>query len=281
VVGLPPTLVVAGRVTIACLSLLLLMLAMARRLPTGRRLWGFYILIALFGNVVPFSLISWGQTYIDSGLAGILMAVMPLATLSLAHFLVPGERMTLYRAAGFLFGFVGIIVLMGQDTLLGLGGDRGQFLPMLAVLGGAFCYAISSILARLRPSSDALPSAAATTLLATLFMLPLAFGSNEITPLPEADIGHLVAVAALGLFSTALATVAYFRLINSAGPAFVSQLNYLIPLYAVLTGTLLLDESLEPNHFYALLLILGGILVTQLEGRHSKPLHLKHSEVCR
>lgn len=91
------------------------------------------------------------------------MAVMPLLTLGLAHYLIPGERMTPYRAAGFLVGFVGIVVLMGPDALSELAGSNGQLVPMLAVLGGALSYAVAAILARLRPVSGALSTAAATT----------------------------------------------------------------------------------------------------------------------
>jgi drug/metabolite transporter (DMT)-like permease len=281
VTGLPAPLVAAGRLIVACLLLIVLMAIMGYRLPQGRRLWAFYGLIAIFGNAAPFSLISWGQSHIDSGLAGILMAVMPLATLSLAHFLIPGERMTPYRVSGFMLGFLGILVLMGPDALLGSGSEQEKLLPMLAVLGGALCYAISSILARLRPPSEAVPSAAATTLLAAALLSPVAFGGNQATVLTEADSGQLAAVAALGVFSTALAGIVYFRLIGSAGPAFVSQLNYLIPLWAVFTGALLMGETLQPNQLLALLIILGGILVTQLEQRQVRGLKRRLIEACR
>jgi drug/metabolite transporter (DMT)-like permease len=148
---------------------------LAARPAAGARLWIFYVLIAVFGNVLPFSLIAWGQTFIDSGLAGILMAIMPLATLGLAHFLVPGEHLTRYRAGGFLLGFAGVVVLMGPDAFSDLANGKGQLLPMLAVLGGAISYAVSSILARLRPASDALFSAASTISLASLMMVPILF----------------------------------------------------------------------------------------------------------
>lgn len=91
---LSPTTVAASRLGAASLLLLIVGEAMMRRLPAERRFWLFCIPIAFFGNVLPFSLISWGQGYIDSGLAGILMVVMPLVTVSLAHYVVPGERMT-------------------------------------------------------------------------------------------------------------------------------------------------------------------------------------------
>jgi drug/metabolite transporter (DMT)-like permease len=264
----PPDLVVAGRLAIASLLLVPLALVFARRLPMSSRLWLFLVLIGLFGSALPFSLISWGQKFIDSGVAGILMAVMPLATLSLSHFLVPGERLTSYRIAGFVLGFVGVVILMGPEAMVQLVNGSGQLVPMLAVLGGAFCYAIAAILARLRPPSDALASASATTLLATFMIVPFVLLDPGLDDAALAPPPHAVAaLVVLGVFSTALAAILYFRLIKSAGPAFVSQLNYLIPLWAVLIGVIFLGERPQPEHFAALGLILGGILLAQLERR--------------
>ncbi|MGA7983408.1 MAG: DMT family transporter [Chromatiaceae bacterium] len=264
---IPSQLVVAGRLAVATLLLVPLALALARGLPRGRRLWLYLVLIAVFGNALPFSLIAWGQRWIDSGLAGILMAVMPLATLSLAHYLVPGERLTAFRIGGFALGFAGVAVLMGPEALMKLIDGRGDLVPMLAVLGGAVCYAVSAILARLRPTSDALSSAAVTIVLAAAMITPFALGASGPQPAQAPSAASLAAVVVLGAFSTALAAVLYFRLVKSAGPAFVSQLNYLIPLWAVLIGVLFLGESPQPKHLFALGLILGGVLLAQLERR--------------
>lgn len=265
--GLPSELVAAGRLLVAAVLLVPFAWWLAVRPAAGARLWVFYVLIAIFGNVLPFSLIAWGQRFIDSGLAGILMAVMPLATLGLAHFLVPGERMTRYRAAGFLLGFGGVVVLMGPDAFADISNGQGHLLPMLAVLGGAISYAVSSILARLRPSSDALFSAASTISLASLMMVPVLLFTGDVRPIAAPETPALIAVLLLGIFATAIATIVYFRLVKSAGPSFVAQLNYFIPLWAVGVGILFMDEAPEPNHLYALGLILCGLLLTQLERR--------------
>lgn len=263
--GLPAELVVAGRLCIACLLLIPTAAAIARRPKVTLKLTAFMVLIAVFGYALPFSLVSWGQRFIDSGVAGILMAVMPLATLGLAHAFIPGERITRYRAGGFLAGFAGVGMLMGPSAWRALIDGHTQLLPMLAVLGGAFSYAVSSILARLRPDGDAVFTAAATISVAAAVMAPTALlhaapGTLSAIGRPEA-----VAVGLLGVFSTAVAAIIYFKLVKAAGPAFVSQLNYLIPLWAVGSGILFLDEQPRPSHLYALALILGGILVTQLE----------------
>ena len=278
--ALPPTVIVAGRLALGSILLLILAALKSQRLSTGRRLWLFYAGIAFFGNALPFSLITWGQGYIDSGLAGILMAVMPLVVLGLAHYFVPGERMTIYRAGGFLIGFAGMVVLMGPDALSELSGGQGQLMPMLAVLGGAVSYAIAVVLARLRPVSGALSTAAATTLIATLLMLPVVIQGVDFTHLPKPTTAVLLAIVLLGVFSTAIATVIYFRLITRAGPAFVSQINYLIPLWAVAIGVLFLGEAVERSHLYALALVLGGIFLTQLERRRAAPSQRRTGEVA-
>ena len=263
--SLPPSLVVAGRMVVASAVLLALAVFWLRRLQSGGRAWTFFVLIAFFGNALPYSLISWGQSFIDSGLTGILMAVMPLFTLGLAHFFIPGERMNFFRALGFVFGFIGVIVLMGPESLLGLAEVDETFVPMLAVLAGAVSYAVSAILSRLRPDDDAFGAALATTLLATLMVVPVGLDSGELGATLQGSMLALLAVAGLGVFSTAAAAVVYFRLVARAGPGFISQLNYLIPVWAVVIGALFLDEQPQMNHLYALALILGGILVTQLQ----------------
>lgn len=254
--------VVSARLLLAAVLLVPLAAALRRPLPRGARTWGFFALIALLGNLLPFSLITWGQRSIGSGLTGILMAVMPLATLGLAHFFVPGEGLTRRRVLGFLVGFAGVLVLIGPAALAA-GGARGGELPaMLAVLAGALCYGVSTILARLQPPRDALSTAAAVITLAALASLPAGLGP----PLP--DLARLSAVVIgallfLGLFATATAMILYFRLIRSAGPGFTSQLNYLIPVWALGVGLLFLGEEPGVHHLAGLLLILTGILVAR------------------
>jgi drug/metabolite transporter (DMT)-like permease len=255
--------VVVARLVLAAILLVALAVAMRRPLPRGSRTWVFFVLIALVGNLLPFSLITWGQRAIDSGLAGILMAVMPLATLGLAHLFVPGERLTKARVRGFIIGFGGVVALIGPEALLAIGGERGPLLPMLAVLAGALCYGISAILARLRPSTDALTTAAAVTSLAALMALPAAIANGSAVVPDQLSLAVIGSVLFLGVFSTATAMLVYFRLIQSTGPGFTSQLNYLIPLWAVAIGILFLGETPTTSHLVGLVLIFSGILVAR------------------
>ena len=264
VTHLPSPTVVAGRLVIGAAILICLLLIVTRRLPHGRRTWLFFFFIAAIGNIAPFLLVSWGQRFIDSGLAGILMACMPLFTLVLAHFCLPDERMTPTRVAGFVFGFGGVVVLIEPDYLMNAGEHAGQPVAMLAVLAGAACYAVAAVLARRRPPGDALSAAAATTLIAAMLSIPL-LTIPDAAPrrISDVDSQAWIAILLLGVFSTAAAAIVYFRLVSSAGAAFVSQLNYLIPLWAVSVGILFLDEQPAMRHLYAMLLILTGVLVAQ------------------
>jgi drug/metabolite transporter (DMT)-like permease len=168
------------------------------------------------------------------------------------------------RVWGFLLGFAGVLLLIGPEALLAIGGDRGPLLPMLAVLAGALCYGVSAILARLRPSSDALTSAADVTSLAALFSLPSVLDSLVQGPSASTiTLAMIASVLFLGLLSTATAMIVYFRLIQSAGPGFTSQLNYLIPLWAVAIGILFLGEAPTLGHLGGLSLILAGIVLAR------------------
>ena len=116
--------------------------------------WPLLILLAIFGDCLPFYLISWGQQTVDSSIAGILMAIMPLTTIVLAHFYVPNERLTTNRVIGFLLGFVGILVLFGPAAIAKFETDANILIAMLAILGGAVSYAINTILAKRLPNES-------------------------------------------------------------------------------------------------------------------------------
>lgn len=267
VAAIAPLDLVAGRFVLASLVLVALLVATRRGLPRGLRLWLFIAAMTLIGNCLPFWLISWGQQRIDSGLAGILMAVMPLATVMLAHFFA-GERLNRFKAAGFLVGFVGIVVLVGPAVLLELGGSGTTLVSELAVLGGALCYAVNTIIARRRPESDALAVSAGVALTACLVMAPAAAATGLPDPL-RLPASAVIAVVWLGVVSTATATVVYFKLITLAGPSFLSLINYLIPAWAVLMGALFLGERPAWTALAGLVLILSGIGLAETRGRRS------------
>ena len=197
--GFTPATLVAIRLVIAAGLLGGLVLLSGRRFPASRRFWLFGLAISLAGNCVPFWLISFGQQRIDSSLAGILMGLMPLTTMVLAHFFVRGERLNLIKAAGFMLGFAGLVVLIGPTALLQLQGEGGDLWYQLAVLAGAVCYAINAILARHRPPADPLVAAAGVMIVGSLVMLPIGgpAAPAELASVPTAPLVAMLALAVI------------------------------------------------------------------------------------
>jgi drug/metabolite transporter (DMT)-like permease len=263
----PTATLVAARLILGALILLAVVHARGARLPAlwqnGGRVWGNYAILALIGNCVPFTAITWGQQRTDSALAGILMAVMPLATMVLAHFFVQGEHMTRNRVLGFILGFTGIVVLMGPSAFGGFDGNSLATLSQLAILFGALCYAANSVLTRiLARGDDILVASTVMLLIASVVTLPAALYVDRPWLL-QTSAASLWSIIWLGVGPTAIATVAYFKLIASAGPTFMSLVSYMTPVVAVLMGVALLGETPGLNAYIALGLILLGIAVSQ------------------
>jgi drug/metabolite transporter (DMT)-like permease len=266
--GFSPTALVTIRLAIAAVLLTGLVVVRGSRLPPTQRFWLFSLAITLAGNCVPFWLISFGQQRIDSGLAGILMGIMPLTTMVLAHFFVRGERLNATKAAGFLVGFCGLVVLIGPHAFLELRGQGTELLYELAVLCGAICYAVNTIIARHRPPADPMVAAAGVMLAGSAVMLPIG-GWQASAELPAAPLTPLVAMLALSIVATAIATVVFLKLVAIAGPSFTSFINYLIPVWALLMGVVFLDEQPTATVVLGLVLILSGIALSEVGARRT------------
>ena len=264
--GFSPTALVTIRLAIAAVLLTGLVLVRGQRFPRTRRFWLFSLAISLAGNCVPFWLISFGQQRIDSGLAGILMGIMPLTTMVLAHFFVRGERCNRTKAVGFVVGFIGLVALIGPEALLELRGQGTELRYQLAVLGGAVCYAINTIVARHRPPADPLLAAAGVMLAGSALMLPIG-GAPASAQLVGAPAMPLAAMLALSIVATAIATVVFLQLVAIAGPSFTSFINYLIPVWALLMGVIFLGEEPGLRVVIALALILAGIALGEVGAR--------------
>jgi drug/metabolite transporter (DMT)-like permease len=268
--SLPPSVLVAGRIIIATVLIFGYLRLTGGSLPTPGRAWWPMLVLAWFGNVLPFHLIAWSQQHIDSSLAGILMAVMPLFVLTLAHFLVPGARLTPYRAAGFVVGFAGVIVIIGPDFLRGLGGNAALW-GALAALGAALSYSVSTIYARRLEADDPVRRSAGMLIVASILSLPAA--AIDLPQITTPSLGAIVALGILGLLATGFATLLYFRLVQGPGPTFLSLVNYLVPAWAVLAGAVFLDESPSLSVYLGLALILSGIALSEIGPRILRRMH--------
>ncbi len=265
VAEIPPLSIAAGRVVTGAVAVWLFTSVAQTRLTVsfaagGVRLWVAAMPIAVFNTVLPFFLLPWGEQFVGSGTAAILMGIGPIFALVLAHLFTEADRLTLGKVIGMAFGFVGIAVLVGPQAALGQGvALQGH----VAILLAALCYSIGGVLtartAR-RHSADALTVAVLVG--SAIVLLPLAAVIDrpwEYRP----GLAASGAVLYLGLFPTAIALVIRFRLIAEVGYAFVAQSVYLVPVFGALWGWVLLDEAVDRTTWLALGLVLLGVGVAR------------------
>jgi drug/metabolite transporter (DMT)-like permease len=253
-----PISIVFYRLVLGALVLALVVFARGESVPRELRIWGGFLLMAIAGNALPFFLITWGQQTVDSGVAGMIMAIMPLMTMVFAHYLVEGETLNRYKIIGFSCGITGIVVLLGPVFE---GGGR-EFWSGLAIFTAATCYAVNAILIKRLPRFSPMVGACGVLMMASLIILPfwllLAPENNSISQ------NSMMAVIWLGIGPTGIATIILFSIIDRAGPTFLSTINYLIPVVAFFCGAWLLSEPASWQHFVALTAILGGIAITRI-----------------
>jgi drug/metabolite transporter (DMT)-like permease len=264
--SLPPFMLIAGRLGIGAL-LLGIVLAIAREpLPRDRVTYGKLLIMAIVNIAIPFTLITFAERSIDSVLAVILNATVPLFTIVIAAAVLPEEAITVGRVAGLGVGFVGVVVLVGR----GLGADIAGDGPWgeLALLGSSFCYGLGNVYSRravpgLRPMVPAFFQVFLAFLI-TATMSLLLEQPWAVRPAPEA----VFAVVWLGILGSALAYLIYFRLLRAWGPTRLSTVAYLLPLVGIVLGVVILGEAIDARILLGTALILGGVaLVNSRRGR--------------
>ena len=221
---------------------------------------GAVLAIGAFSTAIPFMLLAWGQQYVTGGFAGVSMASVALIVLPLAHFLVPGERLTWRRSLGFCIGFVGVCVLIGGQAFESSGASL-ETAGRIACVSAACCYGISSVLMRRLPAVDPIGLSTVLLIIAAAITVPLALINEGLPPLP--DTRTIIVVAILGLVPTAAANMLRVLVIRSAGPVFMSLTNYQVPLWSVIMGAVFLGEALPASLLLALVLILIGVGLSQ------------------
>lgn len=260
---LPPLTIVTLRVGIAAITLWCIALLLGQQLPRRLNVWAALLGIGLLNNVIPFTLIVWGQTQIASGLASILNASTPIFAVIVAGILLPDERLTRLKLTGVVIGFVGVVMMIGLPALTG----SGSLLPQLAIIGAALCYAFAGVLGRRFKSMGVTPmiTAAGQVTASTVVLIPITLmvdGPLEIATISSPTI---FAIMGLAVLSTALAYVLYFKILELAGATNVLLVTLLVPVSAILLGSLFLGESLAMIHFAGMLLIAIGL--SAIDGR--------------
>jgi drug/metabolite transporter (DMT)-like permease len=265
----------AMRLSIAAIFMVGWAMLKRESVPRNRAFWQLALLTAVFGNVLPFMLATWGQERIDSGIAAICIATMPLMTVLLAHFTLADDRLTVPKFIGVSCGLAGLLLLVGPQKLGTLGSDTAR---LLAVVAAALCYAANAVLTRkLLRAEPRYALAAAVMVLAVAIIVPFALwidrpwhlsGYGQGTaPTPQS----LAAVVVLGVVQTSVAQIMLFTLIARQGPSFFSQVNYFVPVFGVFWGWLVLSEQLPAQALVALAVILSGLAIVRVWGADFKP----------
>ncbi len=250
---LAPSTLIMGRLGLAALTLAIVVPVLIGAKETVAELRansGWLVVVALVNTALPFWLLSWGETRIDSGLASIIQAAVPIFNAVLAFAFFHEARVTGLRLAGIALGFVGVALLVSAQP-------SGKVLGALAVVGMALCYATGGLLAgrhlrTVRPMVIAL----ASTAVATVVALPAGIAQAPHTMPGWKEIGSVVA---LGVPGTALAYLLFFGMITGAGASYASLVTYLIPPIALAYGAIFLGERFGAAAFGGLALVLAGV----------------------
>ena len=261
---LPPLTVALGRVALAAAILVLLARATGTALPLRRSAWLRFVPLGLFNNALPFVLIFWGQTHIASGLAAILNATTPLFTVLVAHVATADDKLTRARFAGLVSGFIGVVIMIGPD-LRDLGVHVGA---QLACLVAALSYAVSGVYGRRLRGEGALTIATGQLVVSTIILAPVALIVDRPWTLALPGPAAWAALIALAALSTALGYLIYFRVLARAGATNVLLVTFLIPVSAILLGTLVLGEEIAARHFAGMAAIALGLAA--IDGRPAR-----------
>ncbi|EGU35947.1 ABC transporter, membrane spanning protein [Vibrio ichthyoenteri ATCC 700023] len=260
---LPPLTIVTLRVGIAAVALWTLAILLGLRPPNSSKIWFSFLGMGLLNNVIPFMLIVWGQTQIASGLASILNAATPIFTVVVAGMLLPDERPTPLKLLGVVIGFVGVVIMIGLPAL----GGEGKLLAQLAIVAATISYAFAGVYGRRFKTLGVSPliTAAGQVTASTLVLLPMALFIDGPLEVEAVQIDTWLAISGLAIISTAVAYVLYFKILELAGATNLLLVTLLVPVSAVLLGSMFLNESLGLIHFLGMTLIALGL--SAIDGR--------------
>ena len=266
---LPTFTIVVGRVALASVALLLVLRVTDQQLPRNPRIWIAFGGMGVLNNVVPFSLIVWGQTQVASGVASILNAMTPLFTVVVAHFMTSDEKMNGSRLLGVVIGFLGVFTMIGTDMLSGI---SANLLAHMAILCATLSYAFAGIFGRRFKAMGMSPIITATgqVTASSLFLVPMVVLIEQPWTLPIPSVAAIASLVGIAVLSTALAYILYFRILATAGATNLLLVTFLIPISAILMGIAFLDESLLPKHLVGMALIGAGMAA--VDGRPWKKL---------
>jgi drug/metabolite transporter (DMT)-like permease len=281
VATIPPITLIAMRVSLAAVFLLAVMWFQGARFPRDWSTWRMLLVQAFFNSIASWTVLAWGQQHVDSGLAGVLNSTSPIFVLFITLLFTRHEPVTAWKLTGALLGVVGVVLIVGLDALRGLG---QQIAGQLAVLLGALLYAFAAIYGKRFSSISPTVTAAGTMIWATACLGPLCLVADKPWTLnPSAH--SVVAAVVLGLLSTGVALLLYFRLVRTIGSMGVASQSYLRAGVSILLGIFVLGEQITFAIGIGLTAIILGVAAINIPPRafnaqyRSSETGTRHSEL--
>jgi drug/metabolite transporter (DMT)-like permease len=257
-----PTMLVAFRALFGLLFGVVVILIQRAQWPRSSKVWFPLLLLGITNVAIPFFLISWGEKYIDSAVASILDATVPLFTILIAHYLLQDDKITMPKLTGLLIGFAGVVVLMSKDLL---NSSTNSILGQAAVILASIFYAVNSVY--IRKTTENIPGivrSAGPLISASAVMWLATFLFESPVKMPQLGITW-VALLWLGVFGSGLAFAMAYYLIHEIGPTRTTMVTYLFPLGGVILGVTFLNEQLTWQLVTGAILIILSLIVANWE----------------
>jgi drug/metabolite transporter (DMT)-like permease len=261
---LPVFAIVMARYAVSAPIMIMLIFWLGQRFPWHADIWKAGLFLAAFNQLIPFCLITWGQSHIPGAVASIVNAAGPIVTLVMAHFLTRDDRMNARRGAGVVIGFAGMAIMIGAGALQAL---NVSIAAQLACVLATFSYSFGAITAR-KFTKARLTSAelvAAQSFVAGLLLLPVLLIHDRPWELPMPSLSAWLSLLGLGLLSSTIGHLIFFRLLATAGATNMSLVSYFMPVSAILLGVVFLGEVLQPRHIAGMCIIAAGLAI--MDGR--------------
>ena len=257
ILSLKPLTAVLLRMAVAALCLFIYLKIKKIILPLKKKDVINYFVIAIFGNVLPFFLVSWAEILINTNITGIIMGLMPIVTVFLAYFLVKEEKINISTFVGIFLGFCGLFFLLDI-----IANKNTNLLSQVAVIIGTISFAVATIYTRKIPNFNPLHILTGSTYFSFFILIPLVIFFDDPINV-SATNQSIIFVIILGILNTAIGGLIFFKLIKLSGATFTSTVNFITPFVAVIWGYIFLNESLSLNQILGFIFILTGIYMVK------------------
>ncbi|WP_137132057.1 DMT family transporter [Rhizobium sp. FY34] len=262
---IPPVTLIAARTLLAGALLLAILRLRGLRMPRDRAVWGRFLVQACLNSAVPFTLIAWAEQSVDAGLAVILNSLTPVVTFLITAFVTRHEAVSGRKLLGVTAGLTGASLIIGVGALDGLGRD---VVAQLAVVAATVCYACAAIYGKNFKGLDPMMPAAGSLVCGAVLLFPASLVIDHPWTLSP-SLPSLAALLALSVFSTSLAFVIYFRLVQTLGSVATTSQAYLRVPIGVAIGAIFLGERLSVTAWIGLAFVMIGVIAMTLPSRRT------------